>query len=45
MVKILCQNQQHRNARFRAENFDVKNEPHSSRPITENSDEIMVKVR
>jgi len=31
-------------ARFRAGNFDVKDEPRSDRPITEKSDEIMVKV-
>ena len=31
-------------ARFRAGNFDVKDEPRSSRSITEKSDEIMVKV-
>ena len=31
-------------ARFRAGNFDVKDEPHSGRPITEKSNEIMVKV-
>jgi len=31
-------------ARFRAGNFDVKDEPHSGQPITEKSDEIMVKV-
>jgi len=31
-------------ARFRAGNFDVKDEPRSSRPITEKSNEIMVKV-
>jgi len=31
-------------ARFRAGNFDVKNEPRSGRPITEKFDEIMVKV-
>jgi len=29
---------------FRAGNFDVKDEPRSGRPITEKSDEIMVKV-
>ena len=47
-VKILYQNQQHGNgkgfARFRIENFDVKDEPRSGRPITEKSDEIMEKV-
>ena len=45
-VKILYQNQQHgkRFARFRAGNFDVKDEPRSGRPITEKSDEIMVKI-
>jgi len=31
-------------ARFRAENFDVKDEPRSGRPITEKSDEIIIKV-
>jgi len=31
-------------ARFRAGNFDVKDGPRSSRPITEKSGEIMVKV-
>jgi len=31
-------------ARFRAGNFDVKDEPCSGRSITEKSDEIMVKV-
>ena len=31
-------------ARFRAGNFDVKDEPRSGRSITEKSDEIMVKV-
>jgi len=31
-------------ARFRAGNFDVKDEPCSGRPITKKSDEIMVKV-
>jgi len=31
-------------ARFRTGNFDVKNEPRSDRPITEKSDEIMIKV-
>jgi len=31
--------------RFRAGNFDVKDEPHFGRPITEKSDEIMVKVK
>ena len=30
--------------RFRAGNFDVKNEPRSGRSITEKSDEIMVKI-
>ncbi|EGI59943.1 Histone-lysine N-methyltransferase SETMAR [Acromyrmex echinatior] len=30
--------------RFRTENFDVKDEPRSGRPITEKSDEIMEKV-
>ena len=32
-------------ARFRAGNFDVKDELRSGRPITEKSDEIMVKVK
>jgi len=31
-------------ARFGAGNFDVKDEPRSGRPITEKSDEIIVKV-
>ena len=31
-------------ARFRAGNFDVKNDPRSGQPITEKSDEIIVKV-
>ena len=31
-------------ARFRAGNFNVNDEPRSGRPITEKSDEIMVKV-
>jgi len=31
-------------ARFHAGNFDVKDEPHSGRSITEKSDEIIVKV-
>ena len=31
-------------ARFRTGNFDVKDEPRSGRPITEKSDEIMIKV-
>jgi len=31
-------------ARFRAGNFDVKDEPRSGRSITEKSDEIMIKV-
>jgi len=45
-MKILYQNQQHGKqfARFRAENFDVKDEPRSGRSITEKSDEIMEKV-
>jgi len=44
MVKILYQNQQQWFARFRTGNFDVKDEPRFGRPITEKSDEIMVKV-
>ena len=31
-------------ARFRAGNFDVKDEPRFDRPITEKSDEIIIKV-
>ena len=44
-VKILYQNQQHGNGSLAfVLEIDVKDEPRSSRPITEKSDEIMVKV-
>ena len=44
-VKILYQNQQHGNGSLAfVLEIDVKDELRSSRPITEKSDEIMVKV-
>ena len=42
MVNVLYWNQQF--ARFRSGNFDVKDVPRSSRPITEKSDEIIEKI-
>lgn len=32
-------------ARFRAGNFDIKNEPHSGPPVTEKVDQILQKVQ
>ena len=41
MLKMLSQSQQF--ARFRSGNFDIKDEPHSGRPMTNETDKILEK--